>query len=72
MWERKFSSSSINSSNGCMRRQQAGKPELIPALRQSDGVRVQSLVLVRDDFWMAVTRFMRAFEVPLVEGGNSG
>ncbi len=29
------------------------------------------LVLVRDDFWMAASRFMRDLEIPLVEGGNS-
>ena len=33
--------------------------------------RVQCLVLVRDDFWMAATRFMGELEVPLVEGHNS-
>jgi serine/threonine protein kinase len=47
------------------------RPELVQALRQCDGERVQALLLVRDDFWMAVTRFMQAREVPLVEGHNS-
>ncbi len=46
--------------------------ELVAALRQCDGRRVQALLLVRDDFWLAVSRFMRALEVPLVEGHNSG
>jgi hypothetical protein len=45
--------------------------ELVQALRQCDEERVQCLVLVRDDFWMAVTRFMRELEVRLVEGQNS-
>jgi serine/threonine protein kinase/formylglycine-generating enzyme required for sulfatase activity len=45
--------------------------ELVRALRQCDGRRLQALVLVRDDFWMAITRFFRALEVPLVEGHNS-
>jgi serine/threonine protein kinase/formylglycine-generating enzyme required for sulfatase activity len=45
--------------------------ELVQALRQCDGGRVQSLVLVRDDFWMAATRFMRQLEIPLVEAQNS-
>ena len=45
--------------------------ELVQALRQCDGSRVQSLVMVRDDFWMAATRFMRALEIPLIEGKNS-
>ena len=33
--------------------------------------RLQALLLVRDDFWMAVTRFFQALEVRLVEGQNS-
>jgi len=45
--------------------------ELLAALRQCDGGHVQCLVLVRDDFWMAATRFMRELEVPLLEGQNS-
>jgi hypothetical protein len=28
-------------------------------------------VLVRDDFWMAATRFLGELKVPLVEGTNS-
>jgi formylglycine-generating enzyme required for sulfatase activity/serine/threonine protein kinase len=46
-------------------------PELSQALRQCDGRRVQSIVMVRDDFWMAVTRFMHDLDVTLVEGHNS-
>ncbi len=45
--------------------------ELVQALRQSDGGRVQCLVMVRDDFWMAATRFMRELEIRLLEGQNS-
>ena len=45
--------------------------ELVQALRQCDGGRVQCVVMVRDDFWMAVTRFMRELEIRLVEGQNS-
>jgi hypothetical protein len=45
--------------------------ELVQALRQCDGVRVQCLVLVRDDFWMAATRFFRELELRLLEGQNS-
>ena len=36
-----------------------------------DGGRLQALVLVRDDFWMAATRFMQALEIRLLEGENS-
>jgi eukaryotic-like serine/threonine-protein kinase len=45
--------------------------ELVQALRQCDGRGVQCLVLVRDDFWMAIIRFMRELELQLVEGRNS-
>jgi formylglycine-generating enzyme required for sulfatase activity len=46
-------------------------PALVQALRQCDGQHVQCLLLVRDDFWMATTRFMRDLEIRLVEGDNS-
>ncbi len=46
--------------------------ELVVALRQCDGEHVQALVLVRDDFWMAASRFMRDLEISLLEGQNSG
>ena len=41
--------------------------ELIAALRHCDGEHLQALVLVRDDFWMAATRFMRGLEIRLIE-----
>jgi serine/threonine protein kinase/formylglycine-generating enzyme required for sulfatase activity len=44
--------------------------ELVRALRQCNGSRVQALVLVRDDFGLAAARFMDALEVPLVQGDN--
>src|SRR5262249_55064208 len=44
--------------------------ELVPALRQCDGQHVQCLVLVRDDFWLAVSRFLGELEVELVQGRN--
>jgi serine/threonine protein kinase/formylglycine-generating enzyme required for sulfatase activity len=44
---------------------------LVQALRQCDGQHVQCLLLVRDDFWMATTRFMRDLEIRLIEGDNS-
>jgi serine/threonine protein kinase len=43
---------------------------LVQALRQCDGGRVQCIVMVRDDFWMAVTRILNELEVELVEGHN--
>jgi hypothetical protein len=45
--------------------------ELVAALRQCDGEHVQAVVMVRDDFWMAATRFMRDLEVRLLEGETS-
>ncbi len=45
--------------------------ELVAALRHCDGEHVQAIALVRDDFWMAATRFMRDLEIRLVEGENS-
>jgi serine/threonine protein kinase/formylglycine-generating enzyme required for sulfatase activity len=44
---------------------------LAQALRQCDGGRVQCVVMVRDDFWMSITRFMRELEIAIVEGRNS-
>ncbi len=44
--------------------------ELVDALRQCDGGRVQCIVMVRDDFWMAVTRFLSGLEIELLQGRN--
>jgi serine/threonine protein kinase/formylglycine-generating enzyme required for sulfatase activity len=44
--------------------------ELVQALRQCDGGRVQCIVMVRDDFWMAVTRFLTELEIELLQGRN--
>ncbi|MEL7498360.1 MAG: SUMF1/EgtB/PvdO family nonheme iron enzyme [Planctomycetota bacterium] len=44
---------------------------LVDVLRQCDGVRVQCIIMVRDDFWMAATRLMSELEIRLVEGKNS-
>jgi formylglycine-generating enzyme required for sulfatase activity len=49
----------------------AENTELVQALRHCDGGRVQCLILVRDDFWLAVSRFMKALEVEILEGRNS-
>jgi formylglycine-generating enzyme required for sulfatase activity len=45
--------------------------ELVQALRQCDGGRLQAIVMVRDDFWLAVSRFMQALEIRALEGENS-
>jgi eukaryotic-like serine/threonine-protein kinase len=44
--------------------------ELVAALRHCDGEHVQAIVLVRDDFWMAATRFMRELEIDLLPDRN--
>jgi serine/threonine protein kinase len=44
--------------------------ELVQALRQCDGGRLQAIVMVRDDFWMAATRLMANLEIGLVQGQN--
>ena len=52
-------------------RRETADLELVAAMRQCDGERVQAIVMVRDEFWMAATRFMRELEIRLVEGENS-
>jgi serine/threonine protein kinase len=44
---------------------------LVQGLRQCDGGRVQCIVMVRDDFWLVVSRFFRELEIRLLEGQNS-
>jgi eukaryotic-like serine/threonine-protein kinase len=52
-------------------RRDESNTELVAALRQCDGEHFPAVVMVRDDFWMAATRFMRDLEIRLVEGENS-
>jgi hypothetical protein len=51
-------------------RREEQNTELVQALRQCDGEHVQALVLVRDDFWLATSRFLRELEVDLVPNRN--
>jgi serine/threonine protein kinase/formylglycine-generating enzyme required for sulfatase activity len=44
--------------------------ELVNALRQCDGGKLQAIVMVRDDFSMAASRFMRMLETRIIEGHN--
>ncbi len=44
--------------------------ELVAALRQCDGEHVQAIVLVRDDFWLAASRFMGDLEIDLEPNAN--
>ncbi len=50
---------------------QSSGTELLDALLQCDGSRLQTIVMVRDDFWMAATRFFRDLDIPLLERQNS-
>ncbi|MBM82567.1 MAG: serine/threonine protein kinase [Planctomycetaceae bacterium] len=45
--------------------------DLVIALRQCDGERLQTIVSVRDDFWLGINRFLRELEIPIVENENS-
>jgi serine/threonine protein kinase len=42
--------------------------ELVQALRQCDGECLQCLLIVREVFWTAVSRFMKALKIEIVEG----
>ena len=44
--------------------------ELTDALRQCDGTHLQCIIQVRDDFWLAISRFMQGLEIDLVAGNN--
>ena len=44
--------------------------ELIQALRQCDGGRLQAVLMIRDDFAMAASRLMRALDTRIIEGHN--
>jgi len=45
--------------------------ELTDALRQCDGVSVQAILMVRDDFWLSVSRFLKELDVPILERENA-
>lgn len=47
-----------------------GESELAAALRQCDGERLQCILLVRDDFWLAVSRFMGCLDIDLAQNQN--
>ena len=44
---------------------------LTQALRQCDGEHVQCLLLVRDDFWLSISRLMQTLELPIAENQNA-
>ncbi len=52
-------------------RRQEQETELAQALRQCDGEHVQCLVMVRDDFWVSLTRFMGDLRIEILQGQNA-
>ncbi len=44
--------------------------QLVDALRQCDGGRLQALLMVRDDFFLSVNRVFQELEIRLLEGSN--
>jgi serine/threonine protein kinase/formylglycine-generating enzyme required for sulfatase activity len=52
-------------------RHEEEEPELVAALRHCDGEHLQALVLVRDDFWLAVVRFLADLEIDPIPGRNT-
>lgn len=44
---------------------------LTHALAQCDGTTIQAIILVRDDFWLSVSRFLRELDIPISERENS-
>ena len=51
--------------------QSGADAELVRALRQCDGGNIQCVLMVRDDFWLPVSRFMRQMELGIVDGTNA-
>lgn len=47
------------------------RESLTNALRQCDGVQVQCVLMVRDDFWLGISRLMQSIELPISENENA-
>ncbi|MEO1526162.1 MAG: protein kinase [Planctomycetota bacterium] len=45
--------------------------QMVFALRQADGIRLQFVLVVRDDFWSATSRLMRDLDSSLRDGRNA-
>ncbi|QDT08891.1 bifunctional serine/threonine-protein kinase/formylglycine-generating enzyme family protein [Planctomycetes bacterium K23_9] len=52
-------------------RDQRQQSDLISALETCDGQHVMAILMIRDDFWMSVSRLMNRIDIPIVEGGNA-
>jgi hypothetical protein len=42
----------------------------VQAIRQNDDIRIQCVLQIRDDFWLAMSRFRKAVEIPVHFGPN--
>ncbi|MCA9135823.1 MAG: SUMF1/EgtB/PvdO family nonheme iron enzyme [Planctomycetales bacterium] len=47
------------------------REELTNALRQCDGANVQCVLMVRDDFWLGISRLMQTIDLPISENENA-
>ena len=47
------------------------REELFRAMRQADGQRLQFVLVVRDEFWSAISQWMRRLDSPLRDGRNA-
>ncbi len=52
-------------------RREEQEAELVQALRQCDGDHVQCIVMVRDDFWVSLSRFMASLRIEILQGQNA-
>ncbi len=50
---------------------QLHREPLVESLRQLDGNKISCLILVRDDYWMGITQFMRSLDLQIQEGVNA-
>ncbi|MFM7592060.1 MAG: serine/threonine protein kinase, partial [Isosphaeraceae bacterium] len=44
---------------------------LVEALHHCDGTTIAAVVMVRDDFWLSVSRFMKELDIPILERENA-
>ncbi len=51
--------------------QQSEQSLLVNALRQCDGIKLKCMLLVRNDFWMSITRVMEELDAPILQNSNS-
>ena len=49
---------------------ESNETQLLNAIRHCDGANIQTLLLIREDYWSHASRFMEALEIPIVQNGN--